>query len=277
MWFVRRARQFVALQVEHVRMLPQLEGWDSRRRFLGLLVDRWRHGERTDPPAATAVSLRVRALGGRPLYVRPRSSDIDAISAVFVHRWFLPPVGLGEGSVRRVVEIGSNIGVALAALAARYPAAEMLGVEPDAENAELARRNVAAFDGRCTVVQAAAWDRRCQLTVERVRREWGLVVRPRRPEDPPDWPTIDGQPVEALLDALHPGEPIDYLFMDVEGTEGRLLDGEPVWPARVRSIRLESEHEYGSDTEGCVSALERLGFQTSIERHDWGAYVFGIR
>lgn len=275
--FVGRARQAATLQLEHARMLAELEDAASRARLLRLVFERLRRGERSDPPASSAVSLRVRALDGQPLYVRPRSSDIDAISAVFVQQWFLPPPQLSESSIRRIVEIGTNIGAALAALAARYPRAQLLGVEPDGQNAELARRNVAAFDGRCRVVQAAAWDSACDLAIERRRREWGLVVRPPKRDDPPDWPTVRALPVADLLDRLDPHEPIDYLFMDVEGTERRLLSGEAGWLSRVRSIRLESEHEYGSNPNEAAATLRRLGFDTKVEPYAWGAYILGMR
>jgi hypothetical protein len=116
------------------------------------------------------------------------------------------------------------------------------------------------------------------LVVERSRREWGLVVRPRTAADPAHWPSVAARSVGSVLSDFEPDREIDYLFMDIEGTELRVLEADDVaWAGRVRSIRVESEHEYGSDPAQCALSLTRLGFETRIEPHSWGAFVFGVR
>lgn len=245
-----------------------------------MLALRWRQlreGDRDTPAAEDAVPLRVKALGGRPLYVRPRSSDIDMIWCTYAANWHLPPEDVWNPEPL-IVELGTNIGAALAGLAARYPLATLLGVEPDPQNAALARRNVAAFRDRCTIVEAAIWDHDTELVIERSRREWGLVVRPREPGDPDHWPSVRARSVGSVLDAFEPGREIDYMFMDIEGAELRVLEADDVgWAERVRSIRVESEQEYRSDPARCAAALGRLGFEARVEPHSWGAFVFGVR
>lgn len=54
-------------------------------------------------------------------------------------------------------DLGANIGLTMAYMAHVFPNARVIGVEPDAGNADLARRNVAPWRDRCTVVEAAAW------------------------------------------------------------------------------------------------------------------------
>ena len=122
-------------------------------------------GRGTDSDPADAVAIPMRALGGEPIWVRPRSSDLPNAVAYYVEAEHRPPPGVENPSV--IVELGSTCGVALTALAHDYPRARLLGVEPDPGNVEAARRNVARYGDRCEVVQAAIWDETIELTVDR--------------------------------------------------------------------------------------------------------------
>ena len=73
-------------------------------------------GDRDAPSAQDAVALHVKALGGRPLHVRPRSSDVDMIWCTYAADWYLPPAPI-ENPEPLIVELGTNIGAALAGLA----------------------------------------------------------------------------------------------------------------------------------------------------------------
>jgi hypothetical protein len=229
--------------------LAALADNESRRRMLALRFQQLREGNLDSSVAGDAVPLRVKALNGHRLHVRPRSGDIDMIWCTYVTNGHLPP-GV-DSPEPRIVELGTKIGAALAGLAARYPRAKLLGVEPDPQNAALARRNVEVFGHRCRVVEAAIWDRDTEL----VTRSVGSV-----------------------LDSFEPCREVDYLSMRIEGTELRVLEADDVgWADRVRSIRVESEREYGSDPSRCADALRRLGFEPRIEPRSGGALVFGVR
>jgi FkbM family methyltransferase len=270
-----RVRHRAALTVQE---LACLSDWPARRRMLALRWEQRRHGEISNPAASSAVPVNVKALEGKPLYVRPRTSDIDMIWDTFVANWHLPPPEVRDGTLGRIVELGTNIGTGLAGLAVRYPEATILGVEPDPQNAELARRNLARFGDRCRIVETAIWDHDTELVIERSRREWGLVVRPRKDGDPPEWPAVAARSVGSVLADYEPGEEIDFLFMDIEGTEQRVLEApDTAWAQRVRCIRVECENEYGADPVRCRDALARLGFEVRVEPVDWGAFVFGLR
>jgi FkbM family methyltransferase len=275
MSLVSQVRHRLAISTQE---LAALSDWPSRRRMLGLRLEQRRQGELAHPQASAAVPVNVKALDGQPLYIRPRSSDIDMIWDTFVAGWYLPPEEVGARPLRRIVEFGTNIGTGLTGLAIRYPDARLLGVEPDPQNAELARHNLARFGDRVQLVESAIWDTDAELVVERRRREWGLVVRPREPGDPTDWPTVPARSVGSVLSEFDPGEPIDFLFMDIEGTELRVLEAaDTSWADRVQSIRVECETEYASDPERCARALSAMGFQVRIEPVSWASFVFGVR
>jgi FkbM family methyltransferase len=253
-----------------------MSGAASKARLARMRIERFRRGELDEPPRDTEL-LCVKPLGGRELHFRPRTADIDMLQYSFKWNRHLPPPELGS-DVRRIVELGTNIATSLSDLAHRYPNAEVLGVEPDPGNAAVARLNLAELGSRAQLIEAGAWDVDAQLVVERDRREWGLVVRPRRPDDPPEWPTIRARAVGSLLEEFAGQEPIDFMYMDVEGGELRLLTSHAEWAQRVRAITVEVEREYDGDIPATEAALADLGFATVRTRDTGGiAFVTGLR
>ncbi len=214
--------------------------------------------------AAAPVGVAMKALGSQPLFVRPGASDLRNAGYYYRGDLFLPPPEVADGELRRIVELGSNMGACLTALAVRYPGASLLGVEPDPGNAALAARNVAAFGERATVIEAGIWDTDADLVVDRDTRygEHGFAVRPRTPEDSAGMPGITALSIDSVLAENIPGdEPIDYVHMTIEGTEPRVLKAGGQWPARVRSLRVEAHPELDYPSAACIADLEALGYR----------------
>jgi FkbM family methyltransferase len=265
-----------------------------RSLFGGLMVmadqrSRWRlirlklaHRRRAGAPVATApeaVAVNIK-LTGKPFYLRPGSSDTAVVAYDFTFRYGRPPKELDGHPLARIVELGCNIGGTLACSAARYPGARLLGVEPDGDNAALARRNVEPWRERCRIIQAAIWDSDGEVTIDPTswsREAYGLIIRPRRPDDPPSLPSIRALSVQTVLDELDGAGPIDYVFMDIEGTEERVLRRNTAWADRVGAIRVVTQGEAGYRPEDCARDLGRLGFRARIERIAYGAFVVGVR
>ena len=142
-----------------MRRLPRYARWrrvlsdrESVARFLALGEPL--HGEQND---LETVEVRVRALGGKPVLLRPGSSDRSVLGEAFRGFYHVPPAALVGPHARRIVDLGANIGLTMAHLAVLYPEAVVVGVEMDAANAALARANVAAWAERCRVVESAVW------------------------------------------------------------------------------------------------------------------------
>ena len=245
----------------------------SRLRFLRLKRERRR---REPAPADAAVPLQVKELGGHPFHLRPGTSDTAMVAYDFYYGHGRPPRQLHDLPLRRLVELGSNIGGCLVDLAARYSDARLLGVEADPDNVAVVRRNTAPWGDRISVVEAAIWDSDGEVTVEpdsRARGKYGLIVRSRREDDPPELPSIRALSLNTVLREFEPSEPIDYIYMDIAGTEDRVLQNNTKWAERVRALRvvIEPDREWGTDE--CARALERLGFETWTER----ASLHGLR
>jgi FkbM family methyltransferase len=102
---------------------------------------------------------RLRA-SGMAVAIRHRSGDVVTLGEVF-HEHDYEPVGdaaLQLGDVRRIVDLGANIGLFGVFAAARWPQAQIVGFEPDPANAAVHERTIAinALGRRWRLVRAAA-------------------------------------------------------------------------------------------------------------------------
>ena len=166
------------------------------------------------------------ARSGRPTLVRLRSGEVEldfevagvgdliGLREVFVEREYeleLPR------APERVVDLGANIGAATLRFAARWPAAEILALEPEPRTFARLTRNTAPYP-RITAERLAAAGRAGELVVRRGADSLSSSTLPHAGDR--------GSPVRALtLDDIveRCGGRIDLLKFDIEGAEAELL------------------------------------------------------
>lgn len=219
------------------------------------------------PIAGKPVTVAVRSEGLRFTFaLRPNSSDPTVLSETFHGRYHLPPIPLTD--VRRALDLGANVGLTMAHLAALCPGARIVGVELDPETADLARRNIARWRDRCRVLEAAVW-----YTDEPVRYritpggECGATIAESGER------TAEGLSLGTLLDRLG-WERADFVKMDIEGAEREVLRRNTGWAWRVRSLKVETH--VGYSREECRDDLSALGFRAAFDARHPGA-VAGVR
>lgn len=191
-------------------------------------------------PRPASATIKAKCLPS-PIHVRlGHSSDVFVFEQIFVNGEydFLSSI---SGPVRRIVDLGANIGCASALLLSRYPQSQLIAIEPDPDNWRLCKRNLAGFHGRAQVLQAAVWNRKEPVRYSRGSfgdgREWATEVRPATPAD-----INEMVPAVTMLDvlALCGGGPIDLIKVDIEGSEIRLFDElAQEWLPFVRNICVE--------------------------------------
>ena len=275
-WEMARSLRWRAQSVRRVT------GLLSKITMARLVVAEAFRAKRERPTARTAVPVRVKSMDGRVVWLRPRSSDRAAFE--FLHQGYhLPPELIGR--VAQIAVLGANIGLLLGDLADRYPRARLLGVEPDPDNATLARRNLAHLGARCTLLEAAAWYRDEQLTLSWDSDAWGQTLAAHSPGcsggaavalqvDAVTAGEVRVDAIDAgrLLDAFGNQGPIDYLLVNIESAWYEMLKhGE--WTRNVRCIKIEIQDHY----DEAVPLLEALGYRAQLRWLNWGAFVTGIR
>lgn len=208
------------------------------------------------PPGQGTVEVRFRQLGGVPVKLRPGTQDDALPRSVFLSRGHLPPPSIATDQLRVIWDLGANVGLTMAHMATLYPDARIVGVELDGENAALCRENLAPWQERCQVINTAVWIADGTVTYERGEgREQSFHIV----EDGVS--STDVQAPASSLDTLlaRTDTPcIDYVKMDIEGAEARVLKENTSWAERTRSIKVEVHDPYS--VEECVSDLSRLGF-----------------
>ncbi len=257
------------------KTLKHLADAASRRAFM-------RHARRSmsltrlaKPTDNTAplVPLRVKALHGQTIYCRSGLADLGVVYDTFEGRYHLPPAGIG--AVRTILDLGANIGLTMAHFAVLYPGARILGVELDAANCELCRKNIAPYGERCQVLNAAVWHTPGEVSYAGVRESGYAIATGLEQRAKATAPAIT---VDALIERLGAAE-VDFVKMDIEGAEKEVLGHADAWIGRVRSIKVEVHPEKASTlyTLGmCIEDLERHGMACSVDaRHH--ACVIGRR
>lgn len=190
------------------------------------------------PPGVT-VPLRLKGQTD-PVYCRPGTSDFHTLLQLWDQDEYRHAAELIEDPPRTVIDLGSNIGLSVRYFAELWPDARILAVEPDPENAAVARLNLAGLirEGRVELWNCFVG---AQPGFAAPVREEGKGHNEIRMGSRQRVSGEGGVPVKTmpeLLDVFAEGS-IDFLKCDIEGSERMLLDGGPEWLRRVEALVVE--------------------------------------
>lgn len=206
-------------------------------------------------PARGVVSIHPRS-ARHPVHVRPRDSDLDVFTQVFVEEHYAGvhlhrPDGL-------IVDCGANVGLSAAYFLSRFPAATVIAVEPDPGNFALLEKNLAPYGRRARPVRAAVWPCEGPLQLRSSRyddgRSWARQVEESRSTEQE---TICGRSIDSLL-AESGFDRISILKMDIEGAEVPIFrsscDG---WLTRTEclAVELHDDTHFGNATSAFRQAI----------------------
>lgn len=187
--------------------------------------------------------------GGVELTYRLNRGDIQTIREVWVEECYRPPV---EVSLNCVVDLGANI----ATTSLWYGAAgatRFVCVEPDAENARLARRNLERNHIQAEVLEAAvgASDGSVAFRGDRSANLGRAGEGDER---------VRMVSMATVLERIPLGVAVDLVKMDIEGGEEAVLRGDLGWLDRVQSLIVEF-HPDLVDHEQLIPLLTARGFR----------------
>ncbi len=264
--------QFIRALRHRAQSVRRVSGLRSKTAMSTMVATEVLLGERNQPDADSIALVRVKGMGSRLVWLRPRSSDRAAFEFLY-HRRHLSPAEL-TSPIERIAVFGANIGLLAADLADCYPAARLLAVEPDRDNAVLARHNLAHLAERCTLREVAVWYRDETLAARWEPDAWGQIVTG---SPAPHGTAATGEQIEAVDAGRVLGDfagqaPIDYLLVNIETAWYEMLrHGD--WTKNVRCLKIEIQDHY----DEVVPLLEALGYQARLQRRHWGAFATGIR
>lgn len=188
----------------------------------------------------------------RDVYLRPETSDEQTWMDTFVHRYHVPPETI---SPRTVLDLGANVGLTAAHFRAIWPQARIWAVEMDAESASMCGAN---FQGGPIIVAAVGIENG-QATY--AKGPWAASNSLRSPGATMT-PVIA---MRRLIDGM--GEHVDFVKMDIEGTEWDLFEYPEGWAERIGSLLVELHGSEPSDilVKRAMDCLSEIGF--SVARH----------
>lgn len=259
-----------------------IRDWRWRRWRRALFSDQrsWQEFQRLSKGLAPgeAVPLAIRELRGYPVWCRPDKPDANGLFNVFGAKFHLPPLEPRTNGV--ILDLGANLGYTALHFAAKYPTCRIVAVEMDQDNFARAKHNLGNAFPQCSLVNAAVWIEDGSITydgtdpealsIEQVRGARGEGVETTSRQRSAPAKTIDTILAEQGLSSSD----IDYVKMDIEGAEHRVLEERTGWLDRVRLIKVE--YHKPATSESVIEILTNKGFRAWRDPHHW-ACVAAVR
>lgn len=180
--------------------------------------------------------------------------------------------------IRRILDLGANIGDETVKFAIRHPFAEIVALEPNQENYEILKRNCRPYPNICCRREAIWPDMTALEVLEDPSHP--MAHRVKQAQTAKDGLggqcLVEGVTIPFLLDEYRWPE-VDILKMDVEGADYPLFAGHTEhWLPRVRSIIIElSDSDHAGSFQNFFRAAERHGLMFRFQIV--GENLVGIR
>jgi FkbM family methyltransferase len=163
---------------------------------------------------STSIKLNLHGLP-QPIFLRKGSTDVAVFEQIYLYNEYNLQFNF-EPKV--IVDAGANIGLFAVKMKGEFPHAKVICIEPDPENFEQLKRNVAGYNN-IILENAGLWSHETVLKVydKHDQGKWGIVVE----ED------LEGGNIKAIsipsLMSKHKIERIDILKIDIESSEKELF------------------------------------------------------
>lgn len=209
-----------------------------------------------------ASTFTIRLISRKaPLTLRRGSSDFAVFRQVILEdQYNLPEISEPE----YIVDAGANIGLSSVVFLERYPRCQVVAIEPDPQNYEIATKNLECYGERCRVLPIALWSSSGTVAVQRGNFRDGLdwscqTVAVCEPEQT----TVNASTMTALL--LKAGFPrIDFLKVDIEGAELQVFgEGDTSFLERTQCCATECHDSLRVDVY--CQTMSRYGFSIRHE------------
>ena len=192
-----------------------------------------------------------------PLYCRPRTTDVQVFSQIFVGREYRCLDDIRHAEF--IVDCGANVGYSSAYFMSAYEDAHVIAIEPDPGNFDALVRNLQPFGDRVQAIRSAVWPEPVDLVFAEDTRgeglEWARRVRIAREHETE---TIKGIDLSTVLkNSGH--DRISILKIDIEGGELALFSrGYEEWLPQVDCLVIEL---HGPECEAVFNrAISGQGF-----------------
>ena len=219
----------------------------------------------------TPVSMK----GVGPLHLRLGDSDLATFAQVFTKREYdLAATGdaqqriteryraiVDAGRVPIIVDAGANVGAASLWFMRAFPEAHVIAIEPEPQNAEVLRLNLAGSP-RATVLEAALAGASGKVSLAGEGLSWGVqTVRS-------ETGGLSAITMDQALATVANGD-LFLAKIDIEGFESDLFDGDVAWIDRAAVIIVEP-HDWLFPGRGTSRT-----FQAAMGKRNFEIFISG--
>lgn len=145
-------------------------------------------------------------------------------------------LSIAKGHRPLIIDGGANIGLASLWFNRAFPEAQIIAVEPDADNFELLQKNTAHLGDRVTPVYGGLWHRTTQLEI--INPNAGAAAFRVGERAAPEGSGISAFGIDDLCRRSGNDHPL-IVKLDIEGAQGALFSANTDWVARTDLITLE--------------------------------------
>jgi FkbM family methyltransferase len=203
---------------------------------------------------------------GLGTYIRPRTYDAFIANEIFGQQQYLPHESMDVNEVVTVLDLGANIGLFSLWAIAKYNPKKIICVEPNAKNIELLQKNLELnqVESIVEIVEGAVGDRPGVMNLHNMPFNRGANYL----TDQDGGQTVVTCPLATIMQ----GERIDYLKMDIEGSERFVITdpNRPVFGSQIGYLNMEL-HKNSGLSMGRVAAYFAL-LDYKVLPHPHGAY-----
>lgn len=201
--------------------------------------------------------LELKKYGNTPVYYRTNSSDIPLVHSILVWKGEYD-VEVDSSKFDAILDLGANIGLFSVLYSLKYSGKKLIAVEPQSNNAEIARLNLGK-NKDCKLIQSGIWWRRSNLKIVNHGTDWSFTVH-ETSEDNYDVMGID---IDTICNENGLGESSLFVKMDVEGTEKIIFEHleSAKWIDRTQYLVMEIHGtENGELYKSICTEMKKRGF-----------------
>ena len=185
---------------------------------------------------------------GRHYHIRKHSSDFKVFRAIAVFGQYNVPK-ITSNNVKTIIDLGSNIGFSVMHFKSKFPAAQVIAVEPEKKNYDQLVKNVKEYSN-VNCLQNAIWHSQKNLGIfDSGLGEYGFRVVDGNQKQVG---SVDAITMDDIISRYNL-QTIDILKIDIEGAEKELFTyNYENWLPKVRCIVIELHDTF---RPGCATAF----------------------
>ena len=197
---------------------------------------------------------------GIRFYLRPNSTDKSVFASVFLQNQYNVDIPFEPATI---LDLGANIGLSALYFAARFPNAQIVGLEPDKENFEIAVRNTEAYKN-IQLINKGVWNKKSFIDIvdANSRKDAFMVVETSSPSAA----SIEAVSINDIMQQQH-WKTIDILKIDIEGSEKELFaENFQSWLPHAKLIFVEvHDHMRKGSSRSVFAAISEYNFSFDMK------------